>query len=113
MQYEELVPISREEASATFRSSDDTYTLCHSLLCVSLHDEEWQWALPQVLRFVMHPNPEVRGVAITCIGYLARIHRTIDVSQALPLLEILREDPYCARRVRQTLDDIRQFTRAA
>jgi hypothetical protein len=50
---------------------------------------------------------------VTCIGYLARIHRTLDVSTALPLLEILREDPYCARRVRDALEDIRQFTSAA
>ena len=113
MQYEELVPISREDASAAFQHSDDTYTICHSLLCVALHEEDWRWALPQVLRFIMNPNPEVRGVAVTCIGYLARIHRTLDVSTALPLLEILREDPYCARRVRDALEDIRQFTSAA
>jgi hypothetical protein len=113
MQYEDLVPISREEAVLAFDNSDDTYSICHSLLCVALHEDDWRWALPQVLRFVMHPNPEVRGVAVTCVGYLARIHRTIDVSQAVPMLEILREDPYCARRVRDALEDIRQFTRAA
>jgi hypothetical protein len=113
MQYEEIVPISRDDAAAAFQNSDDTYTVCHSLLCVALHEEDWRWALPHVLRFMMHPNPEVRGVAVTCVGYLARIHRTIDVSQVLPLLDILREDPYCARRVRDALEDIRQFTRAA
>lgn len=110
MLYEALVPISREDAAAAFQSDDDTYTVCHSLLCVALHDDDWRWALPRVLRFLTHPNPEIRGVAVSCIGFLVRIHRTIDLSRALPLLEMLREDPYCARRARDAIEDIRQFT---
>jgi hypothetical protein len=113
MQYEELVPIPREDATAVFERNDDTYSVCYSLLCIALHDPEWRWALPQVLRFVMDPNPEVRGVAVTCIGYLARIHRSIDVSQVMPMLHALQNDPYVYMRVRDTLADIRQFTNAA
>jgi len=112
MQHEEIEPISREDAIAAFDGTAYTYTLCHSLLCVALHEDDWRWALPQVLRFVGHSDPEVRGVAVTCIGYLARIHRAPDVAQAVPLLERLRDDPACARRVRDALEDIRQFASA-
>jgi hypothetical protein len=110
---EELAPISHEEATEVFTRGEDTYSVCHSLLRVALHDDDWRWALSQVVPFLHDPNPEVRGVAVSCIGYLVRIHRAIDVSVAMPMLYALQADPYVARRVRDTLADIRQFTRAA
>jgi hypothetical protein len=110
MQYEELEPISHDEASDTFTRDDDTYATCRSLLRLALHDEDWRWTLDQILRFVRHPNPEVRAVAVSSIGYLVRIHRGIDVSAALPMLYALQADSYVATRVRDTLEDIRQFT---
>ncbi len=109
MQYEELVPISREEAATAFARNDDTYSVCYSLLCVALHDPDWRWVLPQVMRFIMDPNPEIRGVAVTCVGYLARIHRRVDVTEVLPMLHKLQSDPYVRMRVRDTLADISQF----
>jgi hypothetical protein len=113
MQYEELDPISHDEAADTFRRDDDTYATCRSLLCLALHDEDWRWTLDQILHFVTHPHPEVRGVAVASIGYLVRIHRGIDVRAALPSLYALQADPYVATRVRDTLEDIRQFAPAA
>ncbi|HEY2517173.1 MAG TPA: hypothetical protein VGI39_40145 [Polyangiaceae bacterium] len=113
MQYEELSPISREEASETLARDDDTYAICQSLLRVALHEDDWGWALDRIVRFLLHPNPEVRAVAVSSIGYLVRIHRAIDVTGALPTLYALQADAYVASRVRDTLEDIRQFVRAA
>jgi hypothetical protein len=113
MQYEELSPISQAEADEALSRDDDTYVLCQSLLRVALHEADWFWALQHIGRFLLHPHPEVRGVAVSSIGYLVRIHRTIDVSRVLPVLYALQADSYVASRVRDTLEDIRQFARAA
>jgi hypothetical protein len=113
MQYEELSPISQQEADEALSRDDDTYVLCQSLLRVALHEEDWFWALQHIGRFLLHPHPEVRGVAVSSIGYLVRIHRAIDVSRVLPVLYALQADSYVASRVRDTLEDIRQFARAA
>jgi hypothetical protein len=113
MQYEELSPITREEASATLARDDDTYAICQSLLRIALHEEDWGWALDRIVKFLLHPNPEVRGVAVASVGYLVRIHRAIDVSGALPTLRALQADSYVAGRVRDTLQDIRQFAAEA
>jgi hypothetical protein len=113
MHYEELEPISQEEASDVFVRDDDTYETCRSLLCVALHEADWRWALTRTIPFLRHVNPEVRAVAVSCVGYLVRIHRGIDVSDALPMLRALQADPYVAGRVRDTLEDIRQFASAA
>jgi hypothetical protein len=113
MHYEELEPISREEASEAFGRDDDTYAICRSLLCIALHETDWRWALLQILPFLRHVNPEVRGVAVSSVGYLVRIHRGIDVGEALPMLYALQADSYVASRVRDTLEDIRQFASAS
>ena len=113
MRYEELSPISRDEATEAFRRGEDTYSLCQSLLRVALHEEDGRWALDRITSFLFDPNPEVRSVAVASIGYVVRIHRAIDVSAALPKLYALQADAHVAARVRETLADIRQFTRAA
>jgi hypothetical protein len=113
MHYEELSPISREDAREALSRDDDTYALCQSLLRIALHEEDWSWALDHLSRFLFHTNPEVRGVAVSSIGYLVRIHRAIDVSGVLPALYALQADSSVASRVRDTLEDIRQFARAA
>jgi hypothetical protein len=113
MNYEELSPISREDADEALSRDDDTYVLCQSLLRIALHEPEWAWALDHIARFLLHPHPEVRAVAVSGVGYLVRIHRAIDVSRVLPLLYALQADSYVASRVRDTLEDIRQFVHAA
>ena len=113
MHYEELSPISREDADDALSRDDDTYVLCQSLLRIALHEEDWVWALDHLGRFLLHTHPEVRGVAVASIGYLVRIHRAIDVSRVLPVLYALQADSYVASRVRDTLEDIRQFAHAA
>jgi hypothetical protein len=113
MQYEELSPISQEDAAEALSHDDDTYALCQSLLRIALHEEDWSWALDHLGRFLLHPNPEVRCVAVSSIGYLVRIHRGIDVTRVLPALRALQADSSVAGRVRDTLEDIRQFARGA
>jgi hypothetical protein len=113
MHYEELSPISREEATTAFAHDDDTYVLCQSLLRVALHEEDGVWALDHVARFLFHAHPEVRSVAVASVGYVVRIHRRIDVTRLLPALYALQADAYVAARVRETLEDIRQFATAA
>ena len=113
MDYGELSPISRDEASLALGRDDDTYLLCESLLRIALHEEDWAWALDRIRRFLFHPHPEVRGVAVSSVGYLVRIHRGIDVTGVLPALYALQADAYVAPRVRDTLEDIRQFASAS
>jgi hypothetical protein len=113
MHYEELSPISREEATIALAHDDDTYLLCQSLLRIALHEEDGEWALDHVARFLFHSHPEIRGVAVSSVGYLVRIHRRIDVTRVLPALYALQADGYVAARVRDTLEDIRQFASAA
>jgi hypothetical protein len=113
MQYEELSPITREDADQALSRDDNTYLICQSLLRIALHEQDWGWALDHIGRFLLNPHPEVRCVAVSSIGYLVRIHRGIDVRRVLRPLHALQADSYVASRVRDTLEDIRQFSPAS
>jgi hypothetical protein len=112
---EELGPIARDEACDTIAHARDrdAGAICRVLLRVALYEADGPWALERVGAFLFHPDPEVRRVAVSSVGYLVRIHRAIDVSRVLPALRVLRADPLVAQRVRETLRDISQFVRAA
>ncbi|HEY2514877.1 MAG TPA: hypothetical protein VGI39_28620 [Polyangiaceae bacterium] len=113
MKEEELGPIGREEASQALAWGRDGAVICRVLLRLALNEADGAWALERVGALLFHPDPEVRRVAVSSVGYLVRIHRAIDVSRVLPALAALRADPLVAPRVRDTLKDISQFVRAA
>jgi hypothetical protein len=55
------------------------------------------------------PNSEVARLAVTCLGHVARIHRTLDLDRVLPVLETLRKDPEIAASMGDALDDIEMY----
>jgi hypothetical protein len=112
MRYSEVTPIDREEAAEAF-SSDDVDKICDALVRLTFHDRDWNWVQGVCLTFGRHPDPQVRGLAATCLGHLARIHGTLDVDSAVRLLEDLRRDPEVRGRAEDALDDIRQYAGAS
>jgi len=53
----------------------------------------------------------VRWNAATGLGYIARIHRKLDVEIVVPRLMALREDAEIASNVEDALDDIKWYLR--
>ena len=103
--YESLKPIPDEEAQAAL-ASDDAVRICDALLRVSLFSSDWRSAQEQCLHFLKHPVADVRGAAATCLGHLARLHRTIDTPTVVPALRRLLADPLVGGRAQDALDDI-------
>jgi hypothetical protein len=88
MQCEEVLPISREEAEAAFLSGEPE-SICQALVRVAFHDTHWRWVQAWCMEFARHSDCEVRGLAATCLGHLARIHRRLDLEAELPVLHEL------------------------
>ena len=108
MIYEDLLPISRKEAEGAFRSSD-IETITVALLRLVLHDPDAAWLQNTVLNFIEHPEPMIRGCAATCLGHIARIHKTIDVERSILALTKLLEDPTCSGKAEDAIEDIQMF----
>lgn len=108
MRYHDVLPITRAEAQAAFQSNDAA-RVCDALVRVVFHDPDWKWVQETCLRFAKVDNPDVRGLAATCFGHLARIHGVLDAKIVVPVLREMLGDSAVAGRAEDALDDIRMF----
>jgi hypothetical protein len=84
-------------AAESALSGSDSAAICRALVDAALHDPDWAWVQEHCLRLLTSSDSEVRGVAATCLGHVARIHGMLDL------------DPEVRDRAEDALDDIQQF----
>ena len=106
--YDEPEPMDRATADSALRSGDSA-AICRALVAVAFHDPDWVWVQEHCLRLLSAVDPDVRGVAATSLGHLARIHGALDLARVEPRLRELRNDPVAGGRAEDALDDIQQF----
>jgi hypothetical protein len=106
--YVEPQPIERAAAEAAFKSPDAA-VVCRALVGVAYHDPDWKWVQSRCLELLFHVNPDVRGLAATCLGHVARIHRRLDAAAVKAALAEARKDPLVAGYVDDALDDIKAY----
>jgi hypothetical protein len=105
MRYEELEYISRAEAAVEL-DSGDRERVCPTLVRLALFDRDRVWLEAILERFLKDQDPWIRGVAATCVGHVARIHRAMDLTRLLPLVRELLDDPATAGKAQDALDDV-------
>jgi len=108
MKYYEPKPISREEAETKFATGLQT-EICTALVRITYNHPDWRWAQDWCLHFTEHPDSGIRGVAVNCLGDLARIHGCLELEKVFPVLRKLLADPEVVGRAEDALDDIRVF----
>jgi hypothetical protein len=108
VKYHDVRPIDRGQAEAAFAGSD-TASICDALVRVAFHDPDWRYSQSQFLEFLSHPNPEVRRLASTCLGHVARIHKKLDRNLVEVALRRLLADPEVAGSATYALEDIEMF----
>lgn len=100
--------VSRDEVARAFESGDPD-VLSAVLIALAFHEPDWRWAQDRCLEALDHESPVVRGLAATCLGHVARIHKRLDLDRVRPKLEALASDPYAGGRARDALEDIARF----
>jgi hypothetical protein len=108
MQYREVQERGRQEIELLLRSPEKMDRL-DALLSATYYDPEWRWVQNRCLEFLSHGDHEERGLAATCLGHLARIHKELDIELVLSRLAPLKNDPLVGSSVQDALDDIRFF----
>jgi hypothetical protein len=106
--FESVEPISREVALARLRELDGL-TRARALVSLAYHDPDWRWVQDLCLRLLNDPDVGMRGIAVLCLGHLARIHGQLDLTRVLPALRRLRDDEEVSARVADAIDDINTF----
>lgn len=106
--YQEPEPLTRSEALKTLQSGE-TGEVCYVLVCLALHDPDPSWLEATISPHLTSEDPAIRGVAATCMGHVARIHRRAPSQGTIQLLEALLEDPAAGGQAEDALGDIRFF----
>jgi hypothetical protein len=92
-------------------ASGDTKAICDAMVSIAYHDEDWHWAQQQFLELLSASDTQVRGLAATCLGHLARIHGMLDRDRVETELRKYLEDAAIGGRASDALDDIGMFLR--
>ena len=95
MRYHDVEEMSREQLSVEF-SSDDDDRVAVAPVSAAYYEGDWHWVQEQCLELLKGDRSDLRRVAATCFGHLARIHGTIDGNRVVPVLQALKQDPQAA-----------------
>jgi hypothetical protein len=106
--FHQVPQISRDDALEAFATGDPEQ-ICKALLSVAFHESDWRWVQDKCLEFFASDDPNVSGLAATCLGHIARIHRTLDKERVVAALGKRLGDPSIAGRIEDALDDIEMF----
>lgn len=105
-----MPPIDPQEARLELESGD-ALRVSRALVRLALHERDCAFVEDVLAIQLQSPDVWVRGVAATCVGHVARIHRVVDTLRLLPLLKSLGSDPRTAGRMEDALEDIKTFAR--
>ena len=106
--YENIIPINKQEAELAF-SSTDVEKICNAMVSIAFFEQDWKWAQDKFLSFLENSNSVVSGLAATCLGHLARIHRNLEKVKVVEALRTQLKNPDIAGRIHDALADIQQF----
>ena len=110
MRYEDVAPVTKDQALVAF-ASQDANRIVHALLGTAYHESDWEWVQDWCLRFLESTEPAVRNTAITCLGHLARIHKKINKAKVMGALRSHLKDAGCEGRIEDAIDDIEVFAK--
>ena len=100
--------LTKKEAEKLLYSTNEA-DVTNILLYVCLNFEDWEWVQDACLKLLNSENENICGLAITCLGHIARIHSKIDKKKVLPILKSMNANKKLTGRVEDALEDINTF----
>lgn len=82
--------------------------IANALLAVVSGDSDWVWLETQCIALLDHPASEVRGIAATSLGHIARLYGRLH-RDAVERLQNSATDSAIGGRVEDALSDIDRF----
>lgn len=90
-------------------STSDPNEVSDALLFIAFNELDWKWAQDKFLRLLEDENPDIRGLAATCLGHIGRIHRQIDKKLVVSALRKHLDDAEISGQIGDAIDDIEIF----
>jgi hypothetical protein len=108
MEYQEITPITKQEAEKAF-SSNDSEKICTALVAISFYEEDWKWAQDKCLGFLESEGYEFSSLAATCLGHIARVHGKLEKDKVMQALNRHINDPKISGYIEDAIGDINMF----
>lgn len=92
--------------------SGNPYEISDALLYIAHNINDVEWAEAQFMRAADNLDENISGLALTCLGHLARINGRINKNVVVPFLEKKKNSTnlIISTRAEDALDDIKMFT---
>ncbi|MBF7996281.1 hypothetical protein [Rahnella laticis] len=100
---------TKEELYELLHNSHALDVISNALLYITFNINDVDWVEDCCLSLIDSDNEDISGLAITCLGHVARIHSKINKQKVIPALISKRHNHNLAGRVEDALDDINMF----
>ena len=91
---------------------EDTSFCSKLLLMLTMSSDNREWIEDLCIEIInSQRDVELCGLAITCLGHLARIHRSISQKKVMEVLKPLMKNTELSGRVEEAISDIKFFTK--
>ena len=88
----------------------DKRTAIDALMYACFNVDNADWIQEQCLKILnTNADKEVKSLAVTCLGHVARMHLKINKEKVMPVLNNLLSDPEFSGVASDALDDIEVF----
>lgn len=108
MRYVEPLPITKARAEEILAGGNGD-EICEAMVALAFYEADWRWTQERCLELTHHADWTLRAIAATCLGHLARIHRTLEMDRVRPRLVELMNDPQTRGYAENAADDIKMF----
>lgn len=110
MEYRKPGASGRDELLKTIEKND-AQELCEAMIAAAFNVDDGKWLQDEFITLLQHPDTDVRAIAATSLGHVARIHGHLDTARVLPLLEELKRHQKTQGFAETALEDIEMFAR--
>ncbi|WP_244323783.1 hypothetical protein [Mixta intestinalis] len=96
----------------TLLNSGEPEKVTEALLYIAHNINDIKWAEEQLMRMANSLDEDISGLALTCLGHIARINSKISKNIVIPFLKekINSSNEIISSRAEDALDDINMFT---
>ncbi len=100
-------PVTHAEAQEILKG-DDIEKICRSLVAIAFYETDKEWAEGVILSATRHSDIRVSGLAVVCIGHLARISGSLS-DRAIDRVREALSDENLSGSAGDAWDDIRIY----